>query len=101
MVSRAVLFETGLSGKELDRNIAQVADSELAKGKAIEVVTAEMGSALAAFNEAKRAGKLTQFVPKAENFIGGGMWRDPKMWPWKDGHGPPGESKPRLAIDKL
>lgn len=89
MVSRSVLSDAGLSGQELDRNTAAVAESEIQKGRDGREVADEIADALNRYQAARREGRLTQYAPKPANFIGDGVWRDPKLWPWKDGHGPP------------
>lgn len=88
MVAQGVLLKLRLSGAHLSRNLSEVAKAEIdggAEGLALMELMAEAGLA---YMKAKGDGKLS-FAPGLEKFYGEGLWRDPKLWPWKDGHGPP------------
>ena len=98
MISTAVLSETGLSGQDLARNLSEVGQSELGKGKDGKQLVDELTSAVNAYRDAQAAGKLTPYAVGIKNFIGDGLWRDPKLWRWKEGYGPPKATVPRVDL---
>jgi len=88
MVSKAVLSETGLSGQELSRNLSEVAFALISKGEDGRALVDEFTGAITAYREALSQGKLTQYAHPLAKFIGEGVWRDRKLWRWKEGQSP-------------
>ena len=88
MVSKAVLSETGLSGQELSRNLAEVAFALISKGEDGRALVDEFTGAITAYREALSQRKLTQYAHPLAKFIGEGVWRDRNLWRWKEGQSP-------------
>lgn len=87
MVATAVMAETASGGMHLRVILAEIAVNAIAAGKTGEQVRDLIVDQWAAYRMA--IPKLEWKYGSLEKFLAGGLWHDPKLWPWKDGHGPP------------
>jgi hypothetical protein len=96
MVATAVMAETSSGGMRLRMRISEIAVNAIAAGRSGEYVRDMIVAQWGAYRAAMA--KLEWTYGSLEKFLGGGLWQDPKLWPWKDGHGPP---KAKPTIDPL
>jgi hypothetical protein len=99
MVSQGVLMELRLSGANLARNVSEVAKAEIEAGADGLKLMERMSESGRQYLKAKSDGKFS-FPPGLEKFYGEGLWRDPKLWPWKEGHGPPKTTKTHDPLEE-
>jgi hypothetical protein len=57
-------------------------------GQSADYLLATMVGNYKEFLQEKAAGHLA-FPPGAAKFFGENLWRDKKLWPWKEGFAPP------------
>lgn len=82
MIAHGVLTELGMSGRYLLNAIADVAKTELNRGRSPTQIRDEMISARRDYD--RSVAKL-KWPLKPESFFGNGDWRNRATWPWKDG----------------
>jgi uncharacterized protein YdaU (DUF1376 family) len=100
MVTRSVLTELGLSGRDLAIVLDEVCRSQM---KLYETPGALRDAMIAAWREYDVAKPRLGYTKGAAKFFGDGDWRNKEGWPWRPGESPPirkppGENKALQAI---
>jgi uncharacterized protein YdaU (DUF1376 family) len=85
MVTRAVLTELGLSGRDLAVVLDEVCRSQM---KLYETPGALRDALVAGWREYDAAKPLLTYTKGAAKFFGEGDWKNKAGWPWKDGKQP-------------
>jgi hypothetical protein len=88
MVTRAVLTELRLSGRDLAVVLDEVCRASMKDWPTPGDLRDVMIAAYREFDAA--APNLTQYKPNTAKFFGEGYWRDKTKWPWKEGKQPKG-----------
>lgn len=97
MITRAVLTETGLAGRELSVVLDDICRSHLKHYDTPGALRDELITAWRDYDVAKP--NLT-YTKGAAKFFGDGDWKNKQGWPWKPGTGS-AEIKPVTAAEKM
>lgn len=88
MVTRSVLTELGLSGRDLSVVLDEVCRSHM---KLYETPDALRDALMAAWKDYDLSKpQMTQYTKGPAKFFGDGDWKNKTGWPWKDGKKPAG-----------
>jgi hypothetical protein len=95
--ARAAREALRLAGREITTILDEICRAEMKDGKKAEPLRDELVAAWTAYQAAVTAGKV-EFPSGHEKFFGSGMWRDQKLWRWKDGRQP--KAKTETSIER-
>ena len=91
MIAKRVQIEAGIVTDKAFRVLCDVARREQSLGNLPDAIVSAMSKA---WQKLQHERQNLEYAWGAEAFFGEGNWRDPRVWPWKEGKKPPMKTMP-------